>query len=1011
MVGRASEFRLPESVEMMIERICLERDQPPLRNYTRQMLAMIGEQSSIKLLTTVLFYNNPITSFSGLVRRLVVNNHPIVGQTVLAKLDGGTLEDSFSSLSMDSPSSSHYRNSPRNISCQPSFEDESQGKMNFETQGKTSPSPKTQSPFACEFRETTGSGAISQQLTILKKLEFRKEKLEAVVTLAGAENIYAMKDLPMKDFETKMWDTYGQRFYAESDRSEYLAWDSGKTHLYYCHVCEDGSYNFKGPYLNSTRTHLQRSLGDDNILIVKFPKEWQSVIGNIMNEGILVGLKRYRFFVFKDERKKVKKNKAMKDTNTYSAVKCYFVRIDPVSPNDGDTNYILSGKTIREARCLFMHIHTISTIEKYMARLSLILSKTIKMEINFAAVKVETIEDIPFRDEKGSMIHDEDGKPILHTDGTGFISEDLAMKCPKDFSAAKYLRESSFEFVDFEQIAGQKREADIRNKEPPLLMQCRLFYNGNAVKGTLLVNKKLEAGTIQIRRSMIKVYKDETLPTTGAFNSLEIVNISHRPSRNYLSKYLIALLSYGGVPQEFFLNLLMNALEETRNVYSNRRAAIRVASNHDGLDSGFVAQRMISCGVPLNEPYLQHCLSNLECGEKTKLREGKIPVAESFYLMGTADPTGMLNYDEVCVILDNGPISGSVLVYRNPGMHFGDVHSMKAVYVKKLEEFIGNAKYGIFFSTKGCRQAAYEMATGDFDGDMYWVSRNPELLKYFRAHEPWHRVYSVPHSKKKNPQEFSELHLERELFQLFLEARTPSFSMATAADSWLAYMDRLLTLSDDRATEKELVKTKMIQLVDIYYDALDAPKSGKKVPVPDELKAELFPHHMERDPDISYESKSVLGQIYNTVVEYKASTVQENGIWKLPCLDVPVRERYLDMWRARYENYRKEMSKALKSSDESKNYAANEVINKYKQLLYEASDMEESQKDSSVIYDEAIAIYNVTYDYAMSHGVEKCGFAWRVAGSALCSLCAWQLASPNEKPVVILPSVLRDLLK
>ncbi|CAA0840415.1 Probable RNA-dependent RNA polymerase 5 [Striga hermonthica] len=995
MVCRDSEVRLPESVEMMIERICLEREQPPLWNDARQMLAMIGEQASIKVLTTILFSNKPIKTFGGYVRWLVLNNPSIVGQ----KLDGDTLEDSVSSLSMDSPSSSHYRTAHRNISCQPSFEDVSRGKMNSETQGKMSFSPNTQSPFACEFRETTWSGAISQQLTILDKLEFRKlflllsyigkEKLEAVVTLAGAENIYAMKDLPMKDFETKIWDTYGQRFYAESDRSEYFAWDSGKTHLYYCHVCEDGSYYFKGPYLNSTRTHLQRSLGDDNILIVKFPKQWQSVIGNIMNEGILVGLRRYRFFVFKDERKKVKKNKAVVDKNTYSAVKCYFVRIDPASQNDADKHYILSGKTIREARCLFMHIHTLSTIEKYMARLSLILSKTIKLEINFAAVKVEIIEDIPFRDEKGSIIHDEDGKPILHTDGTGFISEDLAMKCPKDFSAAKYLRDSSFEFVDFEQIASQKREADNRNKELPLLMQCRLFYNGYAVKGTLLVNKKLEAGTIQIRPSMIKVEKDETLPATGSFNSLEIVNISRRPSRNYLSKYLIALLSYGGVPQEFFLNLLMNALEETRNVYSNRRAAIRVASNHDGLDSGFVAQRMISCGVPLNEPYLQHCLSNLECGEKTKLREGKIPVAESFYLMGTADPTGVLNNDEVCVILDNGPISGSVLVYRNPGMHFGDVHIMKAVYVKKLEEFIGNAKYGIFFSTKGCRQAAYEMATGDFDGDMYWVSRNPELLKYFRAHEPWHRVYPVPHSEKKNPQDFS---------------------MATAADSWLAYMDRLLTLGDDRATEKELLKTKMIQLVDIYYDALDAPKSGKKVPVPDGLKVELFPHHMERDPDISYESGSVLGQIYKRVKEFKADTAQENGIWKLPCLDVPVPERYLDMWRARYENYRKEMSKALKSSEESKNYAANEVINKYKQLLYEASDMEESQKDSSVIYDEAIAIYNVTYDYAMSHGVKKCGFAWRVAGSALCSLCAWQLGGPKERPVVILPSVLRDLL-
>jgi RNA-dependent RNA polymerase len=30
---------------------------------------------------------------------------------------------------------------------------------------------------------------------------------------------------------------------------------------------------------------------------------------------------------------------------------------------------------------------------------------------------------------------------------------------------------------------------------------------------------------------------------------------------------------------------------------------------------------------------------------------GKLPVPECYYLMGTADPTGILESDEVCVIL------------------------------------------------------------------------------------------------------------------------------------------------------------------------------------------------------------------------------------------------------------------------------------------------------------------------------------------------------------------------
>ena len=50
-----------------------------------------------------------------------------------------------------------------------------------------------------------------------------------------------------------------------------------------------------------------------------------------------------------------------------------------------------------------------------------------------------------------------------------------------------------------------------------------------------------------------------------------------------------------------------------------------------------------------------------------------------------------------------------------------------------------------------------------------------------------------------------------------------------AADNWLVFMDRLLTLPDDCFEEKECLKSKMLELTDIYYDALDAPKSGLKV--------------------------------------------------------------------------------------------------------------------------------------------------------------------------------------
>lgn len=56
-----------------------------------------------------------------------------------------------------------------------------------------------------------------------------------------------------------------------------------------------------------------------------------------------------------------------------------------------------------------------------------------------------------------------------------------------------------------------------------------------------------------------------------------------------------------------------------------------------------------------------------------------------------------------------------------------------------------------------------------------------------------------------------------------------SHAISEASIYWMVFMDRLLTLGDDCFEEKQHLKEKMIRLVNLYYDALDAPKSGLKV--------------------------------------------------------------------------------------------------------------------------------------------------------------------------------------
>ncbi|KAH9762559.1 putative RNA-dependent RNA polymerase 3 [Citrus sinensis] len=610
------------------------------------------------------------------------------------------------------------------------------------------------------------------------------------------------------------------------------------------------------------------------------------------------------------------------------------------------------------------------------SRLSLILSKTMKLEVDFSRINIERIEDEPCRDKDGNVVY-KDGEALIHTDGTGFISEDLALKCPTYVYKEKCTNDDSTErSIDRKEL--EANFSDVARTESHYGEPVRLFYNGTAVKGTLLLNKKLPPQTIQIRPSMIKVKADRDLSDGQTFNSLEVVKTS-----------------YGGVPEIFFLDILRNALDDARGVFSNKRNALKVSFNYGGMDYDFTSARMILSGISLDEPYLQHRLSILMKEEKKSLQAGKLPVTESYYLMGTVDPTGILKSNEVCIILKDGQVSWEkVLVYRNPGLHFGDIHVLKATYVKELEDFVGTSKYAIFFPCNGPRSLADEIAGGDFDGDMYFVSRNPELLKHFKESERWMST-SKNLSANKRPIDFSLEELESELFKLFLNTRfCPSNAKSLAADCWQAVMDRFLTLGDESAEEKAAMKENMLRLINIYYDALDAPKkSGIKVEVPEDLKVEKFPCYMRRDESVSFESTSVLGTIYNTVKSYEAVDRSVTAC--------------MTKWKGYYDQYRWEMKEAIDKCTVEREEAAELVIEKYKQILYGAAEFEQSTRTLEEIYNEALAIYNITYDLAASRRqVSYCSFAWRVAGSALRKFYARR---QGDRSMLCSASVLREI--
>jgi len=69
------------------------------------------------------------------------------------------------------------------------------------------------------------------------------------------------------------------------------------------------------------------------------------------------------------------------------------------------------------------------------------------------------------------------------------------------------------------------------------------------------------------------------------------------------------------------------------------------------------------------------------------------------------------------------------------------------------------------------------------------------------------------------------------------------------------------------------------------------------------------------------------------MLTYYIYTSCSSEIWKLPCFDVEVPDACLNKWKEHYEQYRQEMTNALKNGHEGKNDAAEEVIKKYKKVF------------------------------------------------------------------------------
>ncbi|PHT52099.1 hypothetical protein CQW23_06561 [Capsicum baccatum] len=263
-------IKLPNSVEQMLNQVCKSQNQNPPDNKVRKLLYGIGEERSLYILKEIskCQIRKSLSGFILFMAKKYSHSETQICEKQVAPVT--TSAESF-----------YYKPNllPRNSSSSSSvglFHRNAALFHKNDIVGDTSDSPtsapqipsRRTTPVTTSFqrdhyarrssefrlRNSASTRGISEQLLALSKLEFRKfflilnyigrRKLEDVIMLHDVGDILDMIDQPMSHFESYIWNKYGHPC-ENNKRVQYLDWDSGRTHLYHCHVHLDGSYTFK----------------------------------------------------------------------------------------------------------------------------------------------------------------------------------------------------------------------------------------------------------------------------------------------------------------------------------------------------------------------------------------------------------------------------------------------------------------------------------------------------------------------------------------------------------------------------------------------------------------------------------------------------------------------------------------------------------------------------------------------------------------------------------------------
>ncbi|TKA26035.1 hypothetical protein B0A50_05547 [Salinomyces thailandicus] len=430
------------------------------------------------------------------------------------------------------------------------------------------------------------------------------------------------------------------------------------------------------------------------------------------------------------------------------------------------------------------------------------------------------------------------------------------------------------------QMIAQEYNLPSSAEDAPSVFQFRL----GGYKGVLAVDPTIRGSSIHVRPSQQKF--------PAQYEGLEICRVSQYSTSN-LNVQVILVLDALGVNPTAFKSKMKKALADLQAAMTDEhKATEQLCRNIDFSQTTILLADMIYDGfMSVREPFLISCLQLWRSWMLKYLKEkARIPIEQGAFVIGCVDETATLKghcsdtrasyglltdqtelpeiFLQIADPAQKGRyrvIEGTCILARNPSLHPGDVRVVRAVDVPALRHL----KNCVALPQTGDRDLANMCSGGDLDGDDYLVMWDTDLIPPEWKHPAMN--YDAPPPRRSNGPVTVD-----EIAKFYVQhIRSDNLGLIAMAHRYHADYNY-----------GGVRDPKCLELAALHSMAVDYAKTGVPADFPKHLRVRRYPHWAGARGKPTYESKKVLGQLYDMVQRQDF-----NPAWHLP-FDLRVLEAY-----------------------------------------------------------------------------------------------------------------------